>query len=113
MNERDFERREKARLDAMYDAQFADEPTSDVEYADEPLVNGWPLYSGLPQPMKPTQEQVLQWAQEVWGDNSGKPWHESALVHLKAFAAIAYEADCKDKALQRLNKAAEDNGEEL
>ena len=36
MNERDFERREKARQDAMFDAQFADEPTSDVEYADEP-----------------------------------------------------------------------------
>ena len=47
--------------------------------------------------MKPTQEQVLQWAQQVWGDNSGKPWHESALVHLKAFAALAYEAGRKDE----------------
>lgn len=82
MNERDFERREKARQDAMFDAQFADEPTSDVEYADEPpcktgsqctnkcqrcgeinpaeihtcspepQINGWPLYSGLPKPNK-------------------------------------------------------------
>ena len=80
MNDQDFERREKARQDAIFDPQFADEPTSDVEYADEPpcktgsqctnkcqrcgeinpaeihtcspepQVNGWPLYSGLPQP---------------------------------------------------------------
>jgi hypothetical protein len=48
MTDQDFERKEKARLDAMFDAQFADEPTSDVEYDDEPQVNGWPLYSGLP-----------------------------------------------------------------
>jgi hypothetical protein len=82
MNDQEFERKEKARQDAMFDAQFADEPTSDVEYADEPpcktgsqctnkcqrcgeinpaeihtcspepQVNGWPLYSGLPQPKK-------------------------------------------------------------
>lgn len=51
MNEQDFERREKARLDAMYDAQFADEPTSDVDYADEPIIA---------KPMKPTQEQIAQ-----------------------------------------------------
>jgi hypothetical protein len=80
MTDQDFERKEKARLDAMFDAQFADEPTSDVDYADEPpcktgsqctnkcqrcgeinpaeihtcspepQINGWPLYSGLPKP---------------------------------------------------------------
>ena len=56
MNERDFERREKARLDAMYDAQFADEPTFDVDYADKPIIA---------KPMKPTQEQVIAWAREA------------------------------------------------
>lgn len=108
MNERDFERREKARQDAMFDAQFADEPTSDVEYADEtpcktgsqctnkcqrcgeinpaeihtcspnyvdrrqwkydpmtgePLVNGWPLYSGLP---PPPQRQQRTYTLRKW-----------------------------------------------
>ena len=48
MTDQNFERKEKARQDAMFDAQFADEPTSDVEYEDELQVNGWPLYSGLP-----------------------------------------------------------------
>lgn len=97
MTDQDFERKEKARQDAMFDAQFADEPTSDVDYADEPpcktgsqcinkcqrcgeinpaeihtctpnyvdrrqwkydpmtgepLVDGWPLYSGLPKENK-------------------------------------------------------------
>ena len=32
MTDQDFERKEKARQDAMFDAQFADEPTFDVEY---------------------------------------------------------------------------------
>ena len=38
MTDQDFERKEKARQDAMFDAQFADEPTSDVDYADEPII---------------------------------------------------------------------------
>ena len=32
------------------------------------------------------KEDVIRIAKEVWGDDSGKPWHESALVHLEAFA---------------------------
>lgn len=48
-NEKQFERKETARLDAMFDAQFASEPTQESEYSDEPQINGWPLYSGLPQ----------------------------------------------------------------
>lgn len=47
MNEKDYEQKEKARLDAMYDALYANEPTSDVDYADEPIIAN---------PMKPTQE---------------------------------------------------------
>lgn len=50
MSDQDFERKETARLDAMFDAQFASEPTKEIEYSDEPQVNGWPLYSGLPPP---------------------------------------------------------------
>jgi len=50
MTDQDFERKETARLDAMFDAQFASEPTQEIDYSDEPQVNGWPLYSGLPPP---------------------------------------------------------------
>lgn len=32
------------------------------------------------------REEIIRMAREVWGDDSGKPWHESALVHLEAFA---------------------------
>jgi hypothetical protein len=32
------------------------------------------------------KEDVIRIAKEVWGDDSGKPWHESALAHLEAFA---------------------------
>ena len=42
--------------------------------------------------MKPTQEQVIAWAREVWGDDSGKPWSEAALLHITQLAALAYEA---------------------
>jgi hypothetical protein len=34
MNDQQFERKEKARLDAMYDAQYSDEPTKPIEYKD-------------------------------------------------------------------------------
>ena len=60
MTDQDFERKEKARLDAMFDAQFADEPTQETDYADEPQVNGWPLYSGLPKTDK--QPEALRLA---------------------------------------------------
>jgi len=71
MTDQDFERKEKARQDAMFDAQFADEPTSDVDYADEPQVNGWPLYSGLPQPL---QEPV------AWGILNTRPTEKQPLM---------------------------------
>ena len=47
--------------------------------------------------MKPTQEQVIAWAREVWGDDSGKPWSEAALLHITQLAALAYEAGRKDE----------------
>lgn len=50
MNDQDFESKETARLDAMFDAKYANEPTQEIDYADEAQVNGWPLYSGLPKP---------------------------------------------------------------
>jgi hypothetical protein len=34
MNDQQYERREKARLDAMYDAHYSDEPTYQTEYSD-------------------------------------------------------------------------------
>jgi hypothetical protein len=42
--------------------------------------------------MKPTQEQIIAWAREVWGDDSGKPWSEAALLHITQLATLAYEA---------------------
>lgn len=47
--------------------------------------------------MKPTQEQVTAWAREVWGDDSGKPWSEAALLHITQLATLAYEAGRKDE----------------
>lgn len=39
------------------------------------------------------KQDILKMAQEVWGDDSGKPWHESAVTHLEAFAAIVAAAE--------------------
>jgi hypothetical protein len=39
------------------------------------------------------REDVIRIAKEVWGDDSGKPWHESALVHLEAFANLVAAAE--------------------
>jgi hypothetical protein len=39
------------------------------------------------------REDVIRIAKEVWGDDSGKPWHESALVHLEAFAKLVAAAE--------------------
>ena len=87
------------------------------------------------------KDDIIRMAREVWGDDSGKPWHESAVMHLEAFAALVAAAEreacakvCEAEgervdaswvscafairergapALERLNKAAEDNGEPL
>ena len=31
---------------------------------------------------------TIDMAREVWGDDSDKPWSESALLHIKAFEAL-------------------------
>jgi len=47
--------------------------------------------------MKPTQEQVLDWANQVWGTDLGKPWSQAALLHITELANLAYEAGRKDE----------------
>ena len=39
------------------------------------------------------REDIIRMARQVWGDDIDKPWHESALVHLEAFAAIVAAAE--------------------
>lgn len=39
------------------------------------------------------RDDILHMAREVWGDDSGKPWHESAVTHLEAFAALVAAAE--------------------
>ena len=39
------------------------------------------------------RDDIIRMAREVWGDDSGKPWHESALTHLEAFAALVAAAE--------------------
>ena len=39
------------------------------------------------------REDIIRMAREVWGDDSGKPWHESALTHLEAFAHLVAAAE--------------------
>lgn len=38
-----------------------------------------------------TRDDIIRMAREVWGDDSGKPWHESAVTHLEAFAKLVAE----------------------
>jgi hypothetical protein len=33
-----------------------------------------------------TRDDTIRMAREVWGDDSGKPWSKSALLHLERFA---------------------------
>lgn len=39
------------------------------------------------------KNDIIRMAREVWGDDSGKPWHESAMVHLERFAALVAAAE--------------------
>jgi hypothetical protein len=39
------------------------------------------------------REDIVRMAREVWGDDSAKPWHESALTHLEAFANLVAAAE--------------------
>lgn len=47
-----------------------------------------------------TRDDIIRMAREVWGDDSGKPWSESALLHFERFAAIVSAE--KDKKIQEL-----------
>jgi hypothetical protein len=47
--------------------------------------------------MKPAREQVLDWANQVWGTDLGKPWSQTALLHITELATLAYEAGRKDE----------------
>lgn len=60
----------------------------------EPLVDDWPLYSGLPKLMKPTQEQVIAWAREagLWPAVT-----DTFPSEAERLAALAYEAGRKDE----------------
>jgi hypothetical protein len=37
------------------------------------------------------RSEVLELAKEVWGDTSGKPWSDSAVIHLEMFATLVEE----------------------
>ena len=39
------------------------------------------------------RDDIIRMAREVWGDDSGKPWHESAVTHLEAFAELVAAAE--------------------
>ena len=39
------------------------------------------------------RDDIIRMAREVWGDDSGKPWHESAVTHLEAFANLVAAAE--------------------
>jgi hypothetical protein len=40
-----------------------------------------------------TKDDIISMAREVWGDDSGKPWSESALLHLERFANLVAAAE--------------------
>jgi hypothetical protein len=40
-----------------------------------------------------TKDDVISIAREIWGDDSGKPWGESTLLHLERFAALVAAAE--------------------
>ena len=60
--------------------------------------------------MKPTQEQVIAWAREA-------RFYEGEIADdlewFTVLATLAYEAGRKDTIMDKLNRAAEMNGEEL
>ena len=35
-----------------------------------------------------TKDDIISIAREVWGDDSDKPWSQSALLHLERFAEL-------------------------
>jgi hypothetical protein len=56
-----------------------------------------------------TKDDVISIAREVWGDGSGKPWSESALLHLERFGELL-EAKVRADEREAVIKATIDQG---
>jgi hypothetical protein len=56
-----------------------------------------------------TREDIISIAREVWGDGSGKPWSESALLHLERFGELL-EAKVRADEREAIIKATIDQG---
>jgi hypothetical protein len=54
-----------------------------------------------------TREDIISIAREVWGDGSGKPWSESALLHLERFGELL-EAKVRADEREACAKVCED-----
>ena len=55
------------------------------------------------------RDDIIRMAREVWGDDSGKPWHESALTHLEAFAKLV-AAEEREMCAALCDKIADEDG---
>jgi hypothetical protein len=58
------------------------------------------------------RDDTIRIAREVWGDDSGKPWSESALLHLERFAALLeakVRADEREKLLATFLKIRDES----
>ena len=55
------------------------------------------------------RDDIIRMAREVWGDDSGKPWHESALTHLEAFAKLV-AAEEREACAALCDKIADEDG---
>ncbi len=56
-----------------------------------------------------TRDDTIRMAREVWGDDSGKPWSESALLHLERFGELL-EAKVRADEREAVIKATIDQG---
>jgi hypothetical protein len=56
-----------------------------------------------------TRDDIISIAREVWGDGSGKPWSESALLHLERFGELL-EAKVRADEREAVIKATIDQG---
>jgi len=56
-----------------------------------------------------TRDDTIRMAREVWGDDSGKPWSKSALLHLERFAELL-EAKVRADEREAVIKATIDQG---
>ena len=55
------------------------------------------------------RDDIIRMAREVWGDDSGKPWHESALTHLEAFANLV-AAEEREMCAALCDKISDEDG---